>query len=658
MIYESGSVRGRDANILINPSPDPLSAPETNDADLLSEQLKLVGSQLMFAVSGNVAAGGASIYLLWGLVSPVILTGWLLLLLSSMAFKIRLALSCRNDCGSIENLSFIKRQFILSALSTGLLWGAAGVLFELYIAAQYHAFIAFLLGGLAAGSIATNAAVYPVFLAFILPMLVPLNLAFYLSAQQGHLLLGILTTFFIAAMAALGKNYQNVLNRAIALRFKNEKMIDVLTSKEERMELIASSFADGLVVLNPAYGVEYMNPAARQLLGWEMEEVGGVNFHDLLHAREEKPCDIKTCGITRAMERLDTIRRDGEQFCNKAGVLLPVAYTAVPFRNSVREVGLLLTFQDITARLKKERELREAEQRFYDVTMSSSDWVWEVDTQGRYTYASARVKEVLGYAPEELLGKTPFELMEEETANEVRAFFEDVVRHQKPIKDLKNWNLSKEGRKVCLLTNGVPLYDAAGGFTGYRGVDRDITEEEELTKLAAHDELTGLLNRRQLEQTLLREIEQAKNKPHELSVLMLDIDYFKEINDTYGHYAGDEALRQLSRIIGKNIRSSDHAARYGGEEFVIILPHTGHDGAVSVAEEIRSRVADTTFRLNGQTISITVSIGVSTLDTQTGIVTKDTLLLHADKALYQAKHEGRNRVCSVAADGIDNTFMI
>ncbi len=129
-----------------------------------------------------------------------------------------------------------------------------------------------------------------------------------------------------------------------------------------------------------------------------------------------------------------------------------------------------LSFIDITERKKFEEKLKD----FLEV---SSDFIWEVDSKGRYTFISGRVKEILGYSPEELIGKTPFELMPKDEAKKIKKIFKQLVKHKKPIIDLENWNITKKGEKVCLLTNGIPLFKD-GKLVGYRGVDKDITKEK------------------------------------------------------------------------------------------------------------------------------------------------------------------------------------
>ncbi|MFH2001063.1 MAG: response regulator [Planctomycetota bacterium] len=129
---------------------------------------------------------------------------------------------------------------------------------------------------------------------------------------------------------------------------------------------------------------------------------------------------------------------------------------------------------------EKTRSLKESEVRFRHIAESMADWIWEVDNEGRYTYVSEKVESCLGYSSRELIGKTPFDLMRPEEANRISRIFSDLAVGNKPIQDLENWNLTKEGREICLLTNGRPLFNEQGDRVGYRGVDRDVTERKRL----------------------------------------------------------------------------------------------------------------------------------------------------------------------------------
>ena len=167
--------------------------------------------------------------------------------------------------------------------------------------------------------------------------------------------------------------------------------------------------------------------------------------------------------------------------------------------------------------------------------------------------------------------------------------------------------------------------------------------------MAITDALTGLHNRRYMESHLATLAEQASSRGKPLALMILDIDYFKAINDSYGHDAGDDVLREFAVRIRKSIRGIDLACRYGGEEFVIVMPETDLHVAGMVAERLRRSIAGEPFAVNKATkrIEVTISIGLSTLERK-GEAVAD-VLKRADTALYRAKHDGRNRVVSAAA---------
>jgi diguanylate cyclase (GGDEF)-like protein len=167
--------------------------------------------------------------------------------------------------------------------------------------------------------------------------------------------------------------------------------------------------------------------------------------------------------------------------------------------------------------------------------------------------------------------------------------------------------------------------------------------EQELAQLAAIDALTGLANRRTLDETLAREWARAQRSGTPLSLLMIDVDHFKQFNDRHGHQLGDTALQVVAQLIAANVRRpADLAARYGGEEFSVILPDTDVMGALALAEKIRIAI-EQLAPIGPQVSTLTASIGTSTWSGTTG-ATLENLLYNADKALYRAKHNGRNRV--------------
>jgi diguanylate cyclase (GGDEF)-like protein len=165
---------------------------------------------------------------------------------------------------------------------------------------------------------------------------------------------------------------------------------------------------------------------------------------------------------------------------------------------------------------------------------------------------------------------------------------------------------------------------------------------EKVEKLSVTDGLTGLDNHQQMQSILKNEVFRCQRYSSSLSVIMMDIDHFKNVNDTYGHQKGDDILLDFASTMKKFCRSNDVAARYGGEEFVLVLPETKVKGAVYIAERIREEMASQTFHHKGKDFNVTVSCGIAEFDTNL-IKSPADLIKVADEALYKAKHEGRNR---------------
>jgi two-component system cell cycle response regulator len=175
------------------------------------------------------------------------------------------------------------------------------------------------------------------------------------------------------------------------------------------------------------------------------------------------------------------------------------------------------------------------------------------------------------------------------------------------------------------------------------GADAEAKYHEEIYRMTIVDGLTQIHNKRYLYEALEREVLRARRHERPLSLVMFDIDFFKRINDQYGHLAGDYVLRELARVVQGRIRRDEVFARYGGEEFVIVLPETPLEGAASLGQNLRARVAEHTFVFQNETMPVTISVGAAVLNDDDKTATD--LVQRTDEKLYEAKRGGRNRVC-------------
>lgn len=194
------------------------------------------------------------------------------------------------------------------------------------------------------------------------------------------------------------------------------------------------------------------------------------------------------------------------------------------------------------------------------------------------------------------------------------------------------------------LANGDLIKVGSNILKYLSGVDAEARYHEEIYKLTILDVPTQAYNKRHLNELLGRELKRAKRHQRPLSLVMLDIDFFKRVNDEHGHLAGDYVLRELAKLVQTRVRREEVFARYGGEEFALLLPETTLDGAVSLAENLRARIEAHHFEFQGVHIPVTVSMGAAEVTTEDTVPTD--LVARADEKLYQAKRSGRNRVCS------------
>ncbi len=293
---------------------------------------------------------------------------------------------------------------------------------------------------------------------------------------------------------------------------------------------------------------------------------------------------------------------------------------------------------------------------FQFLTENSVDIICSVGLDHVIHYVSPSSVHILGWEPEEMTGRVFDEFVFPEDISALVAAAELILS---PDVDNSPSTLRirrKDGTFVWLGTNArLVRASATGEPQDVVLVMRDITErkmlEEKLAVLALTDGLTGISNRRAFDEALNREWKRTLREGSQISLLILDLDHFKEFNDQYGHQVGDDCLRAIAAAVRGAVRATDVVARYGGEEIAVILPSTASAGAVEVAEKVRAdiealQITHEAYPEGGGWI--TASVGVATALARYGGTMKmpESLLLAADNALYKAKHGGRNRVAT------------
>lgn len=260
----------------------------------------------------------------------------------------------------------------------------------------------------------------------------------------------------------------------------------------------------------------------------------------------------------------------------------------------------------------------------------------KTDKNGYIEEASSYFTKVTGYKLQEVIGKKHSFLSHPDTLNSVHKEIIDKLNKGEVWEgELKDLNKAGEDIWVHLIIS--PEKDDKGNNEAYIGIFEDITDKKKIEKMSITDPLTGLNNRRRFDALLDYEVSRCKRYNSTFSLIMLDIDYFKKINDTYGHHTGDIVLVHLSTILSQNARLTDHLCRWGGEEFIIILSDTDSAGALLFAEKLRKVIENYNFPTASK---VTISLGVTQYAKKE---TQESICSRVDNALYKAKKNGRNR---------------
>jgi diguanylate cyclase (GGDEF)-like protein/PAS domain S-box-containing protein len=435
---------------------------------------------------------------------------------------------------------------------------------------------------------------------------------------------------------------------------------DALQRSEATLRAIGDIAPIGIFVNDVSGRPRYVSPAVSDLLDRSEKQAAECwqeAFHpdDRERLRAEWAECLRTGHLSRS--RLRFVKRSGE-------VVFFDIVAAPVFDRHGHVSGVAGTIENIMPperTAEAEHALRRSEQRYRQIIDTAREGVWLRDAEARTVFVNRRMCEMLGYTADEMLGRPVYDFMDADARAEAERRFALRKKGECQQHDVRYKH--KDGSDVWAIVSASPVYDDDGVFIGGLGMITDITErkrhEETIQWQAYHDPLTGLPNRSLLEELLQQFLVLSGRQDFHVAVMYIDLDRFKQVNDTLGHDFGDRLLQVVAGRIAGCLRTEDTIARMGGDEFAALLPGIGHPEAVATVAQKLLEVLARPIVLAGQEVFIAGSIGVSLHPSDGNDV--QSLLKHADVAMYQAKEQGGNGYClfsqSMSTDGLEHLTL-
>jgi diguanylate cyclase (GGDEF)-like protein/PAS domain S-box-containing protein len=422
-----------------------------------------------------------------------------------------------------------------------------------------------------------------------------------------------------------------------------------LKLSQERFNLAVTGSNDGLWDWNVENGEVYYSPRFQELLGLRDQEMEAT-YSALIsrlhpddkepteaafeeHLEKGRPFDIEM-RLKTASDDYRWFRSRGQSVRNSAG-------------RAVRMAGAIT---DITDRRLAAAELFAEKERAQVTLASIADGVITTDNDGWVEYLNPVAEELTGWTAVSARGlplTAIFRMIDETSRQLAPNPIEMVLREERNVEMAATMLLLRnDGSEIPIVQSAAPIRARSGKIIGVVLVLHDVSRERQyaakLSYQASHDSLTGLINRTEFEQRLSMALKSSAQAGRHHAVMYLDLDQFKVVNDTSGHAAGDQLMRQVSAVLQRRLREGDTLARLGGDEFGVLLENCASENALRIADELRQTVTDFHFAWENRSFTIGVSIGV--VNVEDGLYTIADVLSAADAACYMAKEKGRNRV--------------
>ena len=422
--------------------------------------------------------------------------------------------------------------------------------------------------------------------------------------------------------------------------------------REQHARAVIDNIAEGIITLDESGLIESFSGGAPAIFGYRPEEVIGTNIQNLRPAsmRIRRIANIRRylrAAAGRPTSQLPAQRKDGTVFL--------MEFAISELRLDERCLFVVIV-RDITERKQAEAALFEEKERLHVTLCSIGDAVITTDTTGRVTYLNPVAEHMTGWGNDEAADRVLneiFNIVDEKTGEPTRNPVESLTQRDLLLGQPENTVLiRRDGARFAIEDTAAPIRDRDDKVLGVVLVFRDVSQARkmavQLTYQATHDGLTGLINRSEFERRLQHLLDTGRAGKRQHTLLYLDLDRFKIVNDTCGHVAGDELLRQLTTLLQSPLRQSDTLARLGGDEFCVLLDSCAAGPAVDVAEALRRIVSDFRFIWQDKTFPIGISIGLVTF--READATVPEIFRMADAACYVAKDKGRNRIQAYSRD--------
>lgn len=411
-------------------------------------------------------------------------------------------------------------------------------------------------------------------------------------------------------------------------------------ARSEREYRILADYSSDLIIRFDADGVRrYISPSVTEMLGWTIEDLERPRL-DIVHP-EDLGRFRKALAELRASGGSTTVQyrvrhKDGHYVTLEAHARL------VPGPRPGGEPDIIYSARDVSQRIAAQKALQANQRRLRAITDNLPAIVLHIDKDERYTFANAHTARAMGIDAAQLIGRRVREAMGDAVYGEIEPYMKAALRGETVSFEIERDFL---GKPYYYQSTYVPDLGEDGAINGFYAVSFDITElkraQSDLLRLARYDALTGAANRLHFIERLELAIARSHRNRRPVALLYLDLDYFKQINDTLGHAAGDEVLREFARRLQRHVRDVDLVARLGGDEFVVVLEEIDSPEAVQALAAKLIDCLEEPIPIEG-TSPVVIGASVGIVFSRHPVDDAETLLQKADKALYEAKRAGRN----------------